>query len=58
MSKISSYFIDKMRGTLSGWYLQDLVLFKIIYYSGCRGKENLRSMTKDTFHIEKDHDGR
>ena len=47
-----------MRGTLSGRQLQDLVLFNIIYYGGRRGRENLRSMTKDTFCIEKDHDGR
>ena len=57
MSKLSSYFTKKMNGPPNPKNLQDLVLFNIIYYGGRRGRENLRFMTKETFHIQKDHDG-
>ena len=57
-SKLSSYFQDSMRGPPNPKKLQELVLFNIIFYGGRRGRENLRQMTKETFQIKKDHDGR
>ena len=47
-----------MCGPPSAKRLQEFVLFNIIYYCGRRGRENLRNMTKKTFEIKKDHDGR
>ena len=38
-------------------YLQQLVMFQIIYYMGCRGRENLRLMNVNTFKLWKDGDG-
>ena len=38
--------------------LQEYVLFNIIYYCGRRGHKNLRSVTKETFQIKQDFDGR
>ena len=58
MSKLSTYFIHNMQGPPNGNLLQEIVLFNVIYYCGRRGRENLRKMTKDTFKIETDHDGR
>ena len=56
--KLTEYFLNKMRGPPDAKNLQEFVLFNIIYYCGRRGRENLRSMTKSTFAIQKDHDGR
>ena len=59
MKTLSKYFTELMDGPPNPCHLQDLVLFNIIYYCGRRrGCENLRYMTKDTFKINKDHDGR
>ena len=58
MSGRSTYFIDKLKGPPNGKYLQELCLFNIIYYGICRGCENLRSMTKKSFEIKEDFDGR
>ena len=58
MSKLTSYFLDNMRGPPNPRKLQEFVLFNIIYYWGRRGRENLRYMTKLTFEAKKDHDNR
>ena len=57
-SKLTTYFLNNMRGEPSAKKLQEFVLFNIIYYCGRCGRENLRSMTKDTFSIKKDTDNR
>ena len=41
MKKINDYFTAKMRGPVNGKYLQQLMLFVIIYQMGRRGRENL-----------------
>ena len=38
--------------------MPEIVLFNIIYYMECRGRENLRLMTKQTFKLSWDHNGR
>ena len=38
--------------------LQEILLFYVIYFTGRRGRENLRSMTKSTFQIAQDPNGR
>ena len=58
MSTLSTYFINSMRGPPNAKNLQEVVLFNVIYYGACCGRENLRSMTKATFEIKTDHDGR
>ena len=58
LSKLSTYFLNKMRGPPNAVNLQEFVLFNIIYYMGRRGRENLQSMKFDTFTLKKDHDGR
>ena len=57
-SKLTSYFLDSMKGPPNPRKLQEILLFNIIYYCGRRGRENLRQMTKETFAVETDHDGR
>ena len=57
MRKLQAYFLRNMHAPPSAKNLQEFVLFNIIYYCGHRGHENLRQMTKDTFTINKDHDG-
>ena len=56
--KLNGYFLEKMRGPPNAKNLQEFVLFNIIYYCGRRGRENLRIMTKHTFQIQQDPDGR
>ena len=58
MEKLSLYFQEKMMGKANGKFLQQLVVFNIIYQGGRRGHEYLRNMKKDTFEIKTDHDGR
>ena len=58
MKKLSEYFETKMRGPPNGRHLQELILFNIIYFMGRRGRENLRQMSKKTFKISCDADGR
>ena len=58
MSKLLSYFVTNMKGPPNAKLLQEIVLFNIIYYGGRRGHENLREMTKKTFQISRDTDGR
>ena len=58
MEKLSNYFTENMRGPPNAKFLQEIVLFNIIYFMGRRGRENLRSMTKDTFNISIDGNGR
>ena len=55
---ISDYFKVNMRQNANPKNLQEIVLFNIIYYMGHRGRENLRLMTKETFKIKCDNDGR
>ena len=56
--KLSDYFKHNMQENASPRNLQEIVLFNIIYYMGRRGREDLRYMTKKTFSINRDHDGR
>ena len=56
--KLSDYFTHNMSSNASPHNLQEIVLFNIIYYLGCRGHAKLRSMTRSTFKIGKDTDGR
>ena len=58
MKKLFEYFRRNMTGPLNAKHLQDIVLFNTIYFSGRRGRENLRTMTKGTFKIQTDSDGR
>ena len=58
MNTLSNYFIKNMQGPPNAKLLQEIVLFNIIYYGGRRGRENLRFMTKNTFQICTDNDGR
>ena len=58
MEKLSNYFTENMHDPPNGKFLQEIVLFNIIYFMGSRGRENLRSMTKDTFNISIDGNGR
>ena len=58
LSKLSEYFMTNMPGPPNAKYLQELVLFNIIYFMGRRGRENLRQMQKNTFQIQRDTDGR
>ena len=57
-SKLTHYFLTNMRGPPNAKKLQKFVFFNIIYYCGRWGRENLRSMTRKTFQIKTDHDGR
>ena len=54
---ISEYFNQSMISPPNAQKLQEIVLFNIICYTGHRGRENLRRMTKDTFKVFKDPDG-
>ena len=56
--KLSHYFTTNIQGPPNAKFLQDLILFNIIYYMGRRGRENLRQMKKDTFQISTDGDSR
>ena len=56
--KLREYFKRKMHENSTPKKLQEVVLFNIIYYMGRRGLENLRYMTKETFKIARDPDGR
>ena len=51
LSKLSDYFKRNMAGPPNATLLQEIVLFNIIFYMGRRVRENLRSMTKDTYSI-------
>ena len=56
--KLRQYFTEKMEGPADGKILQQFILFTIIYQMGRRGRENLRKMTKETFKIGEESDGR
>ena len=56
--KLSNYFKEKMQGPPDPQTLQEINIFNIVYYMGQRGHENLRNMTKDTFKIDVDGDGK
>ena len=56
--KLSDYFKKNMTEDPNPRNIQEIVLFNIIYYMGRRGHENLRYMTKDTFALAKDSNGR
>ena len=47
-----------MAKALDGRNLQEILLFYIIYFTGPRGRENLKTMTKDTLKIGQNPDGR
>lgn len=53
MQKINEYF-DRS----SNKKIQEEVLFNLMFHFGMRGRENLRSLQKDTFTIETDDDGK
>ena len=56
--KIRNYFEKSMKSHPNARNLQEMMLFNIIYYSGHKGRENLRFMTPATFEIGHDPDGR
>ena len=56
MKKVCNYFTKNMQGSPNAKLLQEVVLFNNIYFMGCIGRENLRSMNKQTFKIAKDQD--
>lgn len=59
LMKISHYFRQGMNGPPNPSLLQEVVLFYVLFYMCRRGRENLRTMTKNTFAIATDpHDGR
>lgn len=57
MKKISAYFEQHLNGPPNPEKLLEMALFTIIYYMCRRGRQNLRSMTKDTFKIDTDSTG-
>ena len=58
MKKNFDYFKESMVSPPNAKSLQEILLFYIIYFTGRRGQENLRSMTKDHFQIAVDSDGK
>lgn len=48
--KIQEYFLKHSENNIN--VLQDEVLFNLIYFFQLRGRENLRSLKRDTFKIE------
>ena len=58
LQKIHDYFQQNMRSPPNARKLQEMMLFNVIYYGGRRGRENLRFMSKGTFEIGQDPDGR
>lgn len=57
MKKISAYFTEHLNGPPNPQKLLEMALFSIIYYMCRRGRQNLRTMTKDTFKIDTDANG-
>lgn len=57
LDTLSQYFTVNMDGPQVAKKLQEIVLFNIIYYTGRRGRQNLRTMMKETFQIASDPDG-
>lgn len=58
MKKISAYFAEALSGPPDAEKLIEMAIFSIIYYMCRRGRQNLRTMTKDTFWIDFDPTGR
>ena len=58
MKIISDYFINNMKAPSNAHNLQEIVIFNIMYYTGRHGQQNLRKMTKNTFKVFKNPDGR
>ena len=56
--KLKEYFSKNMAGPANGRSLQEIVLFNVIYQMGRRGRENLRPMTKNTFAVSIDSEGK
>ena len=54
METLGIYFKSVMLGAPNPYGLLQIVIFNIIYYLCRRGRENLRSMTKNTFGIATD----
>ena len=54
LQRLGQYFERNMTGPPNATLLQEMVLFNIIFYMGRRGRENLRTMKKDTFKIATD----
>ena len=57
MKKIHEYFKWIIQGAVNPRGLLQIVVFHILYYLCRRGRENLRSMKKSTFAIDKDENG-
>ena len=57
-AKLSHYFKEKMSGPPNAVVLQCIIVFNIIYYMARCGRETLHNMTKETFKIGTDHDGK
>ena len=54
LAKLKVYFQKNMAGPQMHYCFQEIVLFNIIFYMGCRGQENLHSMKTDTFALDVD----
>ena len=48
--KLFAYFEKKIEQP-DPKVLQQMCIFNIVYYMGCRGHKNLHSMQKDTFEV-------
>ena len=58
MSQLKKYFENNMATKFGPYCIQETLLFHIIFFMGRRGRENLRAMSKDTFAVRTDPDGR
>lgn len=59
LAKITEYFETGMNGPTNPALLQEICLFYMVLYMCRRGRENLRSMKKNTFSLDTDpEDGR
>ena len=57
MERITEYFNHDHLNKPDPKRLQKHLVFYIIYYFCCRGRENLYEMTKDMFELVTEHDG-
>lgn len=58
LEALNTYFKEGLEGPPNAKKLQEIVLFHVIYQMGRRGRQNLRPMTKETFKVAADPDGR
>ena len=58
LENLFNYFKESMSKPPNAQKLQEILLFYIIYFTGRRGRENLRVMKKNTFQVAQDSNGR